>query len=158
LFNFVSFNFAENEQQKPIRVYADIVGDLLHAGHFEFFKKAREFGDYLIVGVLADESVEEYKRTPILTLEERVKAVQACRYVDEVIIAPPLRASSDWLEKHNIDYVIHGDDFSKELVMDQYGGAILSDKFKTVPYTKGISTTEIIKRIVDRYKNGEFQN
>ena len=53
--------FAED---RPIRVYADIVGDLFHAGHIEFLKKARGFGDYLIVGVIADENVEEYKRTP----------------------------------------------------------------------------------------------
>jgi cytidyltransferase-like protein len=59
----------EASEDKKIRVYADMVGDLFHAGHVEFFKKARAFGDYLVVGILADESVEEYKRTPILTLK-----------------------------------------------------------------------------------------
>ena len=45
-------------KNKPIRVYADMVGDLFHAGHIEFIKKARAYGDYLIVGVIADEAVE----------------------------------------------------------------------------------------------------
>ena len=75
--------------QGETRVYVDIVGDLFHAGHVAFFQKARQFGDTLIVGVLADDVVEGYKRAPILTLEESVAVIKACRYVDEVIVAPP---------------------------------------------------------------------
>lgn len=74
---------------ETVRVYVDIVGDLFHAGHVEFFKKAKALGDYLIVGVLADEVVQGYKREPVLTLEERVKVIESCKYVDEVIVAPP---------------------------------------------------------------------
>ena len=156
----VSFSFFSlfAEEHKPIRVYADMVGDLFHAGHIEFLKKAKTFGDYLIVGILADESVEEYKRTPILKLEERVKIISACRYVDEVIAAPPLRPTKEWLQEHQIDYVIHGDDFSKDLLQDQYGSSLDLGIFRMVPYTKGISTTEIIKRITKRYSEGEFQH
>jgi cytidyltransferase-like protein len=146
------------EEKKILRVYADMVGDLFHAGHVEFFKKARAFGDYLVVGILADESVEEYKRTPILTLEERSKVISACRYVDEVILAPPLRPSKEWLKEHDIDYVVHGDDFSKELLQDQYGSSLDLGIFRSVPYTPGISSTQIIKRIVSRYNLGEFQD
>ena len=146
--------FAED---RPIRVYADIVGDLFHAGHIEFLKKARVFGDYLIVGVIADENVEEYKRTPILTLEERVRIISACRYVDEVIVAPPLRPTKQWLLDHDIDYVVHGDDFNPELLRDQYGASLDLGIFRSVPYTPGISTSNIIQRIVERYQEGEFR-
>jgi cytidyltransferase-like protein len=151
-----SASASDVEGKKPIRVYADIVGDLFHAGHIEFIKKARAFGDYLIIGVIADENVEEYKRTPILTLEERVKIISACRFVDEVIVAPPLRPSQEWLKERNIDYVVHGDDFSPELLRDQYGSSLDLGIFRSVPYTKGISTSNIIDRIVERYKKGEF--
>lgn len=141
-----------NEQApRPRRVYADIVGDLLHAGHIEFFKKARTFGDYLIIGVLSDEDVESYKRVPILSLKERAAIIEACKYVDEVIIAPPLRASEEWLLEHQIDVVVHGDDFNQALLEDQYGDAIRMGIFHMVPYTKGISTTDIIRRVKDRF-------
>jgi len=144
--------------KKPVRVYADMVGDLFHAGHVEFFKKARAFGDVLVVGILSDDSVEEYKRRPVLTMEERGKVIGACRFVDEVILNPPLRPTKEWLKEHQIDYVIHGDDFSKELLEDQYGSSLDLGIFRMVPYTPGISSTQIIKRITTRFQEGEFQH
>jgi cytidyltransferase-like protein len=153
---FVSYGAHGDEPQKQTRVYVDVVGDLFHAGHVEFFKKARAFGNYLIVAVLADDVVEEYKRTPILSLEERAKVIAACRYVDEVIVAPPMRLTEERIKELQIDYVVHGDDFNPELLQDQYGVSIKLGIFRTVPYTPGISTTNIIQRIVERYDRGEF--
>lgn len=143
--------------QAETRVYVDIVGDLFHAGHIEFLKKAKAFGDYLIVGVLADENVEEYKRRPVLTLAERVKVIEACALVDEVIVAPPLRLTEEMIRNLKIDYVVHGDDFNRDLLEDQYGAALRAGIFRTVPYTAGISTTGIIRRVVDRHNQGEFE-
>jgi len=156
LIAFTSCTFAE-EEKKPVRVYVDIVGDLFHAGHVAFLKKARAFGDYLIVGVLADDTVEEYKREPILSLEDRVKVIEACRYVDEVIVAPPLRLTEERVRDLEIDYVVHGDDFNPALLEDQYGISLDLGIFRTVPYTPGISTTQIIQRITHRYEKGEFR-
>jgi cytidyltransferase-like protein len=150
---FILSSLLYSEDSLCKRVYADIVGDTLHPGHIEFFKKARAYGDYLIIGVLADEDVASYKRTPILSLEERVALVRACKYVDEVIESPPLRTTEKWLKEHKIDVVVHGDDFDQKLLMDQYGAPIRMGIFKTVPYTKGISTTEIIERVKARFLN-----
>lgn len=152
-----TLNAEESQPKKQTRVYVDIVGDLFHAGHVEFFKKAKAFGDYLIVGVLADEVVEEYKRTPILTLDERVRVIAACKYVDEVVVAPPLRLTDEMVKQYQIDYVVHGDDFNKDLLEDQYGVSLKLGIFRTVPYTPGVSSTDIIKRIVSRYDAGEFR-
>lgn len=71
------------------RVYVDMVGDLFHPGHVELLRQARSFGNWLVVGVLADDVVETYKRRPIMTLDERVAVIRACRYVDEVIPDAP---------------------------------------------------------------------
>jgi cytidyltransferase-like protein len=145
---FARMSFAD--EARPVRVYADIVGDLFHSGHVEFFRQAKAFGDVLIIGVLADDTVESYKRIPILMLEERVAVISACRYVDEVIVAPPLRVSEEWIAEHQIDFVVHGDDFNQATILDQYEAAFHLGIFRTVPYTKGISSTEIIRRIVAR--------
>lgn len=147
---FFSHSFADETTRKPVRVYADIVGDLFHMGHVEFFKNAKALGDYLIIGVLSDETVASYKRVPILTTEERAAVIQACKYVDEVIIDPPLRTTKEWLQEHQIDVVVHGDDFNPALLLDQYGAPIEMGIFKVVPYTKGISSTDIINRIKER--------
>jgi cytidyltransferase-like protein len=141
----------ETPPAKPIRIYVDVVADLMHAGHVEFFKKAKAMGDYLIVGILSDADVASYKRAPILTLEERAAEVRACRYVDEVITAPPMRVSEEWLKENLIDFVVHGDDFDEKTMCWWYGVPMQMGIFRTVPYTKGISTTNIIKRITDRY-------
>lgn len=138
-------------------VYVDIVGDLFHAGHVQFLKKAKSFGDYLIVGVLGDETVEGYKREPILTLQERAEIIQACSIVDEVLIDPPLRLTDEMIETLQIAVVVHGDDFNETTLMDQYAVPLQRGIFRTVPYTQGISTTNIIERVIQRYQRGEFQ-
>lgn len=139
------------------RVYVDIVGDLFHAGHVTFLEQAKSFGDYLIVGVLADETVEGYKRSPVISLDDRVKVIQACGLVDEVVVAPPVQLSEEMIREMKISYIVHGDDLKPELVEEHYGPASRLGIYRTVPYTKGISTTEIINRVVDRYNEGEFQ-
>ncbi len=150
-----TFNVAFADEHKK-RVYADICGDLFHLGHIEFFKQARTLGDCLVIGVLSDETVTSYKRTPILTMEERVAVIEACKYVDEVIVNPPLRVTKEWLEEHKIDLVVHGDDFSEELILDQYKVPHELGILRIVRYTEGISTTDIIKRIKSRIFKGEL--
>ena len=97
------------------RVYVDMVADLFHYGHANFLEKARRFGDHLIVGIHSDKVVAEYKRSPIMTMKERVDTVSSCRYVDEVIPDAPLIVDQEWITTHRIDLVVHGDDFSEEM-------------------------------------------
>ena len=129
-----------------IRVYADMVADLFHYGHMRFLKKARALNDYLLVGIHADDVLVSYKGRPILTMEERVASVAGCRYVDEVLPNAPLIVDRAWIEKYNIDLVVHGDDFSREQQEYYYKVPIEMGIFRTVDYTQGISTTEIIRR------------
>ena len=124
-----------------------MVADLFHYGHMNFLKQARTHGDFLLVGIHADEAVTVYKRRPIFSMEERVASVEGCRYVDQVVPYAPLTIDREWIEKHNIDLVIHGDDFSSELERLCYEIPMQMGIYSTVGYTKGISTTEIISRI-----------
>ncbi len=123
-----------------------MVADLFHFGHMNFLRVARTHGDYLLVGIHSDIVAENYKRKPILSMDERVAAVAGCRYVDEVIADAPLSVDRQWIEQHEIDLVIHGDDFTEELYELCYKTPIDMGIFRTVKYTPGISTTEIIAR------------
>ncbi len=127
-----------------------MVADLFHYGHVAFLKQAKDHGDYLIVGLNSDEDVAKYKRLPIMTLEERTKSVMGCKYVDEVVPNCPYCITKEFIEKHNIDLVIHGDDMSEEMLNFFYKDAIALEKFKTVPYTHTVSTTDILDRIFTR--------
>ena len=130
------------------RVYVDMVGDLFHYGHVALLERAKQEGDELIVGIHSDETVASYKRTPIMTMEERMAVVRGCRYVDEVIPNAPLHITPEYLEEHRIDLVVHGDDISDANKHLMYGEAIALGKFKLFPYTTGISTTDLIKRVL----------
>ena len=129
------------------RVYADMVADLFHYGHMAFLRQARALGDYLIVGLCSDDEATSYKHPPILTMEERMASVAGCRYVDEVLPNAPLRVDRTWIAQHNIELVVHGDDFSAEQLADFYQVPIELGIFCTVPYTPKISTSEIMRRI-----------
>ncbi|MDE0825022.1 MAG: adenylyltransferase/cytidyltransferase family protein [Dehalococcoidia bacterium] len=128
-------------------MYVDMVADLFHFGHVALLKQASAFGDYLLVGIMSDASVRANKRVPIMTMEERVASVSGCRYVNEVIPDAPWTMNADFMEQHAIDLVIHGDDYTDEQVSELYKVPISLGKFRTVPYTPTISTTEIIRRI-----------
>ena len=124
-----------------------MTADLFHFGHVNFLKQASEIGDYLIAGIHSDETVQNYKRSPIMTMEERISIVASCRYVDEVIPNAPLIIDLKWIKKHNIHLVVHGDDFSEDLLQLCYKIPIEMGIFKKVPYTPGISTTDIMNRL-----------
>ena len=130
--------------RETIRVYADMVADLFHYGHIEFLRQVSEMGDYVLVGINSDDVAEVHKRRPIHSMEQRIASVRACEYVDEVIPNAPWLFDPTWIEKYNLSLVVHGDDHSDERAREIYKDPIEKGIFRTVPYTKGISTTEII--------------
>jgi cytidyltransferase-like protein len=140
----------ETETGSGTRVYVDMVGDLFHPGHVALLKAARDFGDWLIVGVLSDEAASSYKRRPIMSLDERVTVIEACRYVDEVVPDAPYRITAEFLDAHDIAVVVHGDDLSPEAIEEVFGPVSATGRLRLVTYTAGISTTDLIHRVRDR--------
>jgi cytidyltransferase-like protein len=128
-----------------------MVADLFHAGHVAFLARARTLGDILMVGIHSDETVASYKRLPILTMEERIAVVEACKYVDAVIPDAPLQVTAEWLDRYEIDLVVHGDDFSQASLEQFYGVPSERGVLRLVPYTTTISTSAIIARVLSRH-------
>ncbi len=114
------------------RVYVDMVGDLFHAGHVELLRSARRYGDWLVVGVLSDETVAAYKRRPIMSLDERVAVIESCKYVDQVVAGAPFQVSQEFLAEHDIATVVHGDDLSPEDAEVVYGAAAAAGQLRFV--------------------------
>lgn len=130
-------------------VYADMVADLFHAGHIQFLEKIKnKFPDHLIyVGLMADEQAEEYKRKPILNIDERFISVNSCKFVSKVIKNAPMPITPDFLSEHNISAVIHANDISAESRDYWYKIPIAWGIYHEIEYSSGISTTDIINRI-----------
>jgi len=133
------------------KVYVCITGDLFHYGHIEFLKKAREFGDQLVVGVCSDSDVQSYKRRPIMTLEERILVIESCKHVDQVVKNAPAITSNLFIQKHQIDIVVATKSYSPEVLNHYFNDPINLNILKLVDYTDGISTSQIIKRCYERY-------
>ena len=98
----------------------------------------------------ADDEAATHKRRPMQVMEDRIAAVAACKYVDEVIPNAPWVFDATWIEKYQIDLVVHGDDFSDEQQNHLYRIPIEMGIFRTVAYTKGISTTKILRSLSRR--------
>lgn len=82
-------------------------------------------------------------------MEERVASVAGCRYADEVVPNAPWRIDRAWIDQHDIQLVAHGDDYSQEPLEYMYKVPMEMGILRTVPYMKSISTTEIIRRILE---------
>lgn len=143
-------------------VYVDGAFDLFHYGHVNLFKKAREFGTFLIVGVHDDEAVNARKgiNYPIMNLHERVLTVMSCKYVDEVIIGSPYHITKEMVDTLKISVVLHGDDEMEVLEDEEDPYQAVKDLglYQTVPHTPGISTSDIITRIIERRLQYETRN
>ena len=66
-------------------LYTDMVGDMFHYGHSEYLRRIHELkkeGDKLFVGIHNDETVQSYKRLPVLNMQERIKVISCCKYID----------------------------------------------------------------------------
>lgn len=144
-------------------VYIDGAFDLFHAGHVEILKRARELGDFLLVGIHTDQTVSDHRglHHPIMNLHERSLSVLACRYVDEVIIGAPWEVTKDMIMTFNISLVVHGTVAENDGVNvedDPYKAAKNMGIFKIIESPLDITTTTIIKRIVANHEAYQKRN
>jgi len=84
--------------------------------------------------------------------QERLTAVEGCKFVDEVVPDVPYVMNAEYLDyvikTYNIDYVVHGDDPCIVDGKDVYAAAKDSGKFQNIPRTEGVSTTDIVGRML----------
>ena len=114
--------------------------DMLHYGHVNLLRRAKELGDYLVVAISTDEfNWNEKQKKCYFTYEQRKQMVEAIRYVDEVI------PETEWPQKrtdvhdHNIDIFVMGDDWAGKFDDLREEGV----EVVYLPRTPDISTTQI---------------
>jgi rfaE bifunctional protein nucleotidyltransferase chain/domain len=136
--------------------------DLLHLGHLQYLEAARAFGDLLIVGLNSDCSTQQLKgpKRPLVPQAERAELLLGLRAVDYVTIFEE-RTAEQLVATLEPDVYVKGGDYvlsaagsgpqqGKPLpeaqIVQGYGGRV-----ELISYLPGHSTTELIKRIVERY-------
>ena len=79
---------AFEEWRSIVRIgYVGMCGDLFHAGHLNILQLAKVYCQLVVVGVLTDDAVRSYKRTPVVSFEERSRIIGQTEPVD-LVIAP----------------------------------------------------------------------
>ncbi|KAF7272411.1 hypothetical protein GWI33_014798 [Rhynchophorus ferrugineus] len=140
-------------------IYVAGAYDLFHVGHLDFLQKAREQGDYVIVGLHTDPVVNRYKGSnyPIMNLHERVLSVLACKYVSEVVIGAPYKVTLDLMNHFKVDLVIHGQTpvMNDEDGTDPYEVPKALGKFINIDSGNDMTTDKIVDRIIRNRQ--EFQ-
>ena len=127
-------------------VYMTFSTDILHGGHVAIIRKAARLGR-LIVGVLSDEAVAEYKRFPLVSARERKKLFESIAGVWRVVDQRTLSYKEN-IEKYHPDIVVHGDDWTtgfQKPVRDEvvsllaaYGGRLVEFPYSVDPEYKAM--------------------
>ncbi|ETV91717.1 hypothetical protein H310_13786 [Aphanomyces invadans] len=144
---------------RPLRLFADGIFDLFHFGHARALQQCKQAypNVHLLVGVCSDEVTHRLKGQTVMTEDERYESVRHCKWVDEVIEGSPWVLTEEFLDEHNIDFVCHdaipytdtsgtaGDSG------DVYGHIKAIGKFHETTRTEGISTSDLIIRIISEY-------
>ncbi|MDR1401285.1 MAG: adenylyltransferase/cytidyltransferase family protein [Endomicrobium sp.] len=122
--------------------------DLLHLGHVSLFKRAKNFGDVLVVAINSDSSLSHVKgsKRPLTGEKDRAELVLSLRFVDYVVIFDE-ETPKEILSELRPDVLVKGGDYKlsgiigKEYVREVY----------RLPFLKGKSTTGLIDLIIERY-------
>ncbi|MEY8410141.1 adenylyltransferase/cytidyltransferase family protein [Lachnospiraceae bacterium 62-26] len=134
--------------------YTTGVYDMFHIGHLNILKHAKELCEYLIVGVSTDELVRSYKhKTPIIPYSERIKIVEAIRYVDEVVPQESMNKIKAW-EQYHFNVIFHGDDWKGSHMYDEIEKQLseVGCDMVFLQYTQGTSSTlltDVLHRIME---------
>ncbi len=113
--------------------------DLFHHGHVNIIKRAKELGDYLIVGISSDEfnEIEKHKDT-YFTYEQRKLVVESLKYVDEVIPETNWEQKVEDVKKYGIDVFVIGDDWEGHFdFLKEYCEVVYLKR------TEGVSSTKM---------------
>ncbi len=127
--------------RKEKRILVDMSATLLHHGHIRLLKNAKFYGKVIVALTTDDEILKKKGYVPELSFSQRSEILLSIKYVDEVIPSNWL-INDAFLELHNIDLLVHGDDNSNP---------ISRDKLLILPRTKDISSTTLREKALKIY-------
>jgi len=148
-----------------VRVYVDGVWDMFHYGHvklFEYVKthmKTANNNVYLIVGVTGDADTAARKGLTVQTHAQRCEMVGQCKWVDAIVPDCPWVVDAAFIGTHDLRWVVHdGAPYQSEGQEDVYAYVKSIGRFQHVSRTSGVSTTDLISKILSNYEEYVVRN
>lgn len=124
--------------------------DLFHAGHIIMLKEAKEQCDYLVVGLQTDPTLDRReKNKPVQSIFERYVQLQACKYVDEIVVYATEKDLIDILLSYPITVRILGDEYEDKAFTGRQECITRGIKFYFNKREHTFSSTELRQRVVD---------
>lgn len=118
--------------------------DIIHVGHIRYLNEAKKFGDILIIGLNTDSSVSRIKPgRPITPENQRAEVLSALSMVDYITLFDE-DTPYELIKEIQPDVLVKGGDWN---IKDIVGNDIVKE-VRTIPFVEGVSTTEIIKKII----------
>ncbi|ALC82533.1 MULTISPECIES: glycerol-3-phosphate cytidylyltransferase [Bacillus] len=118
--------------------------DLFHWGHLRLLERAKELGDYLIVGLSTDEFNSLKNKNSVDSYEKRKQVLETLDLVDEIIPEENWEQKIEDVKTHQVDIFVMGDDWEGKFdYLNEYCEVIYLSR------TEGISTTQIKKEMFD---------
>ena len=145
--------------KSSIIVYTYGAWDLLHPGHLQFLKRAKSLGNFLIVGIISDKQIRDFKGKdrPVQNEKDRKLIISNLRMVDAVIPQENYDPSKILKELERVSILTKGDDWDyipgQETIVD-LGGELVK-----LGYTDGFSTSSLVSIISGKPKKsaGQFK-
>ena len=130
-------------------VFTNGVFDLMHPGHVRYLRAARKMGDLLVVAINSDDSVRRLKGPgrPILPQNERGKILAALEMVDYVTLFEEDTPQAI-IELLRPDILVKGGDYKLHEIVGRDFVESIGGKVVAIPFVEGMSSTNIIDRIV----------
>jgi len=137
--------------KKKKKIYVPLAVDILHSGHLDLIEKAKKYGR-VIIGLLSDSAIAEYKSIPALGFNERYRIVKSLKNVDK-IIKQESWDYSNVLNSLKPNYFIHGDDWKNGIQKKTRQKVIKllkknKGKLIEIPYKKNISSSSIKSSLI----------
>ena len=130
--------------------------DLIHPGHVRYLAEARTLGDALIVAINSDRAVRELKgpSRPILNQDERAEVLAALEVIDFVVVFDDLDPRSTIVALLP-DVLVKGGDWDLSQIIGREEVEAAGGLVRSLPFVPGVSTTDIVSRIVKGIQNEE---
>ncbi|CAD7947261.1 unnamed protein product [Amoebophrya sp. A120] len=152
--SLASYACPKRSDRGPTTGYIDGCFDIMHSGHYNAIRQAKQLCDRLVVGVHSDPEIAKNKGPPVMNQQERYGLLEHIKWIDKIVYDVPYSPGIELLDRAGADFCVHGDDMPVNSEgVGAYDAIRDAGRLKIVKRTEGVSTTDFIGRLLSLSKS-----